>query len=159
MATFTIDTQPTIRRATSRNPGLSDGTIVLEFSFPPEQMKIRYVENASFQVTLGGQQRKQSDSWVREVDLTWVEFSNFIPTKIHEIMRGGGNRARNNLTYIHHREILSQLAGTEVEFAAGIGQLNGFVKLFDPKRIGKDKSGTQMYRCRLVFQESNEVQP
>jgi hypothetical protein len=159
MATFTIDAQPTIQRATSRNPGLSDGTIVLEFSFPPEVSEINYVENASFQTTLGGQERKQSDSLVRQVTLEWIEFSNFIPVKIFQMMRGQGNRARNNLTYVHHREILSQLPGTEVEFAAGIGQLNGFIKEFRPRRRGKDVSGTQIYRCRLVFQEANEVQP
>ncbi|KKM14422.1 hypothetical protein LCGC14_1706280 [marine sediment metagenome] len=159
MSTFTIDAQPTIQRATGRNPGLTDGTINLEFSFPPALAQIDYVENASFQVTLGGQERKQSDSLVRQVNLEWMEFSNFIPVKIFEMMRGQGNRARNNLTYVHHREILSQLPGTEVEFSAGIGQLNGFIKGFNPRRMGKDKSGTQIYRCRLVFQEANEVQP
>lgn len=156
----TIDAQPTIRRATTRNPGLIGGAITIEFSFPPEISRIAPRENASFQVTLGGQERKQSDSMVREVRLVWVEFSNFIPTKIKELMRGGGNRARNNLTYIHHREILSQLPGIENEFSPGIGQLNGFIRSFDDsERLGKDVSGTQIYRCRLVFQEANEVQP
>lgn len=76
-------------------------------------------------------------------------------------MRGGGNRARNNLTYIHHREILSQLPGIEVEFSPGIGQLNGFIQNFVAPWIGVDDLApvTQMYRCTMVFQEANEVQP
>lgn len=159
MSTFTTDTQPTIQRATVRNPGITDGTINLEFSFPPEIAEIDYIEDASFQTTLGGQERKQSDSLVRQVTLEWFEFSNFIPVNIFEMMRGQGNRARNNLTYIHHREILSQLPGVENEFSPGIGQLNGFIREFKPRRRGKDKSGAQIYKCRLVFQEANEVQP
>lgn len=160
MATFTIQPELPKVRATSRNPGISDGTISLEFTYGPQSDSagIRYVENASFSSTLGGQERKQSDSWIRRVDIKWKEFSDFIPTKMHEIMRGQGNRARNNLTYIHHRKILSQLPGTEVEFAPGIGQLQGHIRLFTPVWIGKE-NGNDAYQCHLIFQEANEVQP
>ncbi len=160
MATFTLQAQPIIQRATSRNPGISDGINPIEFSYGPnnKSLGIDYVENASFSNTLGGQQRKQSDSWLRTVDIRWREFSNFIPTKMHEFMRGQGNRARNNLTYIHHREILSQLPGIEVEFAPGIGQLQGHIRLFKPKWRGKE-NGNDVYDCHLIFQEANEVQP
>jgi len=158
---FTIDTQKPIKRFTARNPGVRDGTINLEFTYPPENGSpgVDYVENASFSQTVGGQQRKQSDSWVRRVNIRWIEPSNFIPTKMFEIMRGSGNRARNALTYVHHREILSQLPGTENEFQPGIGQLFGHIISFKAKRIGRDSTGTQMYRCNLIFQEADEVKP
>lgn len=159
MSTFTIDAQKPIIRATGRNPGLSDGDETLEFTYPPsnDSPGIDSKENASFSVTVGGRQRKQADSFLREVDIRWLEPSNFIPTKIREIMRGKGNRARNALTYIHHREVDSQLPGIETEFSAGIGKLIGFVRLFRSPRIGRDSTGTQMFQCRLVFQEANEV--
>lgn len=160
MSVVTLQPEGPKTRATSRNPGISNGTTELEFTYGPQtgSKGIRYVENADFSQTQGGQERKQADSMVRQVDIKWKEFSNFIPMSLLEMMRGGGNRAISNLTYIHHRQILSQLPGIEVEHSPGIGMLNGHIRLFDPVWIGKEGTN-DVYQCRLIFQESNEVQP
>lgn len=160
MAVFTTQPELPKTRTSLRNPGVSDGTTSLEFTYGPnsKSIGIRYVENASFSSTLAGQERKQSDSMIRRVDIRWREFSDFIPVEMFKLMRGQGNRARNNLTYIHHRKILSQLPGIEVEFAPGIGQLQGHIRLFVPTWVGKE-NGNDVYDCHLIFQEANEVQP
>lgn len=164
MATFTQDAQKAVVRATSRNPGLSDGTINLEFTYPPNRNSrgITQGENISEHLTIGGQRRKQADSWIRQVDIQWWEPTDFIPVEIFKIMRSSGNRAQNSLTYIHHRKILSQLPGIEVEFSTGLGQLIGYISKFTADFRGTDDAEsvrTSMYLCRLVFKESNEIQP
>lgn len=157
---FTQDAQkPIIRVIGTRNPGLSDGTTTLEFTYPPDTGSpgIRGRENATFKETAGGNMRKQADAWLRTARIRWKEPSNFIPHQVQEMLRGAGDRTRT-LTYIHNREVLSQLAsGVEDEHSPGIGKLNGFVRNFTASRIGKDATGTQMYQCELEFQEATEA--
>lgn len=159
MSTFTLDAQKPLIRATSRNPGLIGGSTTLEFTYPPSRELVEEMENASFATTIGGSQRKQADSWVRKVSLEWLEPSNYIPEKIYEMMRGGGNRALSSITYIHLRPMPSQLPGVENEYAPGLGKLMGYIADFKAPRVGRDASGTQMFKCRLVFQEADEVTP
>lgn len=142
-----------------RNPRITDGTTEVEFTYPPGRADVDLIENASFAETAGGQARKQADTLLRGVTLEWIEPSNYVPATILELMRGAGDRTRI-LTYKHHREILSQLGdGIELEAEVGVGQLVGHIRDFKATRIGKDISGTQIYSCRMVFQEANEVTP
>lgn len=160
MATFTKDAQkPIIRLGPGRrNPRLSDGTTELEFSYPPTEVEEPETENASFEETAGGESRKQADTWTREVRLRWYEPSNFIPTSIREMLRGGGDRTRQ-LTYTHHRELGSQLPGVEIVNDDGTSSLQGHVRSFSTKPAGRDRSGTMAYWCSMTFKESSEVRP
>ncbi len=160
---FTLDPEPPkiFAGAGRRNPRLTDGTTEVEMTYPPQSGSPGPTEkeNASFQTTLGGSERKQADSWLRSVIIQWKEPGNFVPTKIHELMRGGGNRSRNTLTYKHHAEVLSQLPGVEAD-EDGVVPLNGFIRRFIARPTGLvTEDGLRWYQCELRFQEANEVQP
>ncbi len=159
---FALESQLTIKRyGRPRNPQLSDGTTTVEFTYPPEAGSPGpdYVENNSFSTTIGGLRRKQSDSWLRRIEIRWFEPSTFIQDTIFAMMRGGGDRTKA-FTYTHHRRIESQLGpGIEATDANGVIPITGYIERFKPKWIGQDASGTQAHACLLIFQESDEVTP
>lgn len=159
---YTKEAQLPIKRyGTPRNPQLTDGITSIEMTYPPEAGSPGpdYLENMSLSTTIGGLRRKQSDSWLRRIEIRWVEPSGFIPDTIFEMMQGGGDRTKT-FTYTHHRPIQSQLGtGRETTDANGVIPITGFIEKFKPVRIGQDGSGTQMHACLLIFQESDEVTP
>ncbi len=155
--------QPKIRIGTRSNPRITDGVTTIETTYPPNNTSplLGSNENASFQQTLGGEERKQADAWTRSVEIRWLEPGDFVVSQLLQIWRGGGNRARNALTYVHHRKIFSQLGdGVESEFEPNHGRLIGFIRNFVPRETGKrTETGLIWYRCVLQFQEGKEVQP